>query len=48
VFRAYKYGPNYPGLAGKEMKPGKTVEELQSHQPEEAKGSEKPKATASR
>ena len=48
VFRAYKYGPNYPGLAGKVMKPGKTVEELQSHEPEEAKGSEKPKATASR
>ncbi len=48
LFRAYKYGPNYPGLAGKVMKPGKTVEELQSHEPEEAKGSEKPKATASR
>ena len=29
VFRAYRYGPDYPGLAGKDLKPGKTVEELQ-------------------
>src|SRR5262249_34401141 len=27
VFRAYKYGADYPGLAGKDLKPGKTVEE---------------------
>jgi hypothetical protein len=34
VFRAYRYGPDYPGLAGKELKPGKTVEELQPKEPE--------------
>ena len=28
VFRAYRYGPDYAGLAGKDLKPGKTVEEL--------------------
>jgi hypothetical protein len=29
LFRAYRYGPDYPGLAGKELNPGKTVEELE-------------------
>jgi hypothetical protein len=29
VFRAYKYATDYPGLAGNDLKPGKTVEELQ-------------------
>ena len=29
LFRAYRYGPDYPGLAGKDLKPGKTVEELE-------------------
>jgi hypothetical protein len=48
VFRAYRYGPDYPGLAGKDLKPGKTVEELQPKEPEKAKGSEKAKETASR
>jgi hypothetical protein len=43
VFRAYKYGPDYPGLAGKELKPGKTVEELQPKEPERPKGPEKTK-----
>jgi len=28
TFRAYRYGPDYPGLAGKDMTPGKTIEEL--------------------
>jgi hypothetical protein len=37
VFRAYKYAPDYPGLAGKDLKPGKTVEELQPKEPEKAK-----------
>ena len=37
VFRAYRYGPDYPGLAGKDLKPGKTVEELQPKEPETAK-----------
>jgi hypothetical protein len=30
LFRAYRYGPDYPGLAGKELNPGKTVEELEA------------------
>jgi hypothetical protein len=34
LFRAYRYGTDYPGLAGKELKPGKTVEELQPKPPE--------------
>jgi hypothetical protein len=37
VFRAYKYGPDYPGLVGKDLKPGKTVEELQPKEPEKTK-----------
>jgi hypothetical protein len=28
LFRAYRYGPGHPGLAGKRLAPGKTVEEL--------------------
>jgi hypothetical protein len=27
VFRALRYGPDYPGLAGKTLTPGKTIEE---------------------
>ena len=27
LFRAYRYGPDYPGLAGKELTPEKTLEE---------------------
>ena len=34
LFRAYRYGPTYPGLAGKDLSPGKTIEELESQQPE--------------
>ncbi|MBN1851637.1 MAG: aryl-sulfate sulfotransferase [Pirellulales bacterium] len=30
LFRAYRYAPDYPGLAGKELIPGKTIEELQA------------------
>jgi hypothetical protein len=33
VFRAYRYSPDFPGLAGKELTPGKTVEELQPPEP---------------
>jgi Spy/CpxP family protein refolding chaperone len=29
VFRAYRFGPNHPGLIGKKLTPGKTIEELQ-------------------
>src|SRR5262249_60477083 len=28
LFRAYRYAADYPGLAGKDLKPGKTIEEL--------------------
>jgi hypothetical protein len=34
VFRCYKYTANYPGLAGKDLSPGKTIEELQAKQSE--------------
>ena len=34
LFRAYRYGPEYPGLAGKDLKPGKTIEELEKKEPE--------------
>jgi hypothetical protein len=29
LFRAPRYAPDYAGLAGKDLKPGKSVEELQ-------------------
>jgi Arylsulfotransferase (ASST) len=29
LFRAYRYGADFPGLAGKELKPGKTIEALE-------------------
>ena len=29
VFRAYRYGRDYPGLAGRDLAAGKTIEELQ-------------------
>jgi hypothetical protein len=32
VFRAHRYGPDYAGLAGKNLTPGKTLEELQANQ----------------
>jgi hypothetical protein len=48
LFRAYKYGPDYPGLAGRDLKPGKTVEEMQPKEPEKGQRAEKAKETASR
>lgn len=30
LFRAYRYAADYPGLAGKDLKPGKSLEELQA------------------
>ncbi len=30
LFRAYRYGPGFPGLAGKNLKPGKTIEEIEA------------------
>ena len=43
VFRAYRYGPDYAGLAGRDLKPGKTVEELQPKDAEPSKDSAKVK-----
>jgi Spy/CpxP family protein refolding chaperone len=37
LFRAYRYGPEFPGLKGKDLTPGKTVEELQPKEPEKKK-----------
>jgi hypothetical protein len=34
TFRAYRYGPTYAGLAGKDLTPTKTMEELESQQPQ--------------
>jgi Arylsulfotransferase (ASST) len=34
VFRAYRYPKDYPGLAGKDLTPGKAVEELEAKRPE--------------
>jgi hypothetical protein len=42
VFRAYRYGPDYPGLAKKDLKPGKTIEDLQAPS-KETKESKEPK-----
>jgi hypothetical protein len=36
LFRALRYAPDYPGLAGKELKAGKTIEELQATPPKDA------------
>jgi hypothetical protein len=30
VYRSYRYAADYPGLKGRELKPDKTVEELQA------------------
>jgi hypothetical protein len=33
IFRAHRYAPNYPGLIGRDLTPGKTVEELLGNGP---------------
>jgi hypothetical protein len=33
LFRAYRYAADYSGLAGKDLKPGKTIEEQLSKEP---------------
>jgi hypothetical protein len=38
LFRAYRYGTDYPGLVGKDLTPGKTVEELETKEPKPASG----------
>ncbi len=30
LFRAYRFASNYPGLAGKDLTPGKTIEEMEA------------------
>ena len=34
LFRAYRFTSTFPGLIGKDLTPGKTVEELQAKEPE--------------
>jgi hypothetical protein len=34
LFRAFRYAPSYPGFAGKDLTPGKTIEESQPKEPE--------------
>jgi hypothetical protein len=34
IFRAYRYGGDYPGLADKDLTPGQTIEELEAKPPE--------------
>jgi hypothetical protein len=42
LFRAYKYAADYPGLAGRDLTPTQTVEEIEKPKPEEkAKAEEK-------
>jgi hypothetical protein len=48
VFRAYRYGPEYAGLSGRDLTPGKTVEELDAREAERAKSSEKAKDAATK
>lgn len=33
IFRTYRYGPKFAGLVGKELKPGKTIQELEAPGP---------------
>jgi hypothetical protein len=33
LFRVYRYAPDYPGLKGRALTPGKTIEELQAKEP---------------
>ncbi len=48
VFRAPRYAPDYPGLAGKELSPGKTIEELQQKDPPTRSPEDAPKEPAER
>lgn len=43
LFRAYKYAADFPGFAGHDLKPGKTVEEIEKTKPKpETKDAAKP------
>jgi hypothetical protein len=48
VFRAPRYAPDYPGLGGKELTPGKTIEELQQKDPPTRSPKDAPKEPAKR
>jgi hypothetical protein len=41
LFRAYRYATNFPAFAGKELTPGKTLEELQPKEPEKKETAKK-------
>jgi hypothetical protein len=41
LFRALRYATNFPGFAGRDLKPGKTLEELQSKEPEKKEAEKK-------
>jgi hypothetical protein len=41
LFRAYRYATDFPGFAGKELTPGKTLEELQPKEPEKKEAEKK-------
>jgi hypothetical protein len=34
VFRVYRFGPSHPGLAGKDLTPGKMLEQVETKEPE--------------
>ncbi|HWE37390.1 MAG TPA: aryl-sulfate sulfotransferase [Isosphaeraceae bacterium] len=44
LFRAYRYAPDYPGLAGRDLTPGKTVEEIQKEEQDKKDQEDKKKA----
>lgn len=44
LFRATRYGPDFPGLAGKTLKPGQSIEELEAIK--KAKDAKKSQETA--
>ena len=41
LFRAYRFAANFPGFAGRDMTPGKTLEEMQPKQPEKKEAEKK-------
>jgi hypothetical protein len=41
LFRAYKYAADFPGLAGRDLRPGPTVEEMEKPKPETKDAAEK-------
>jgi hypothetical protein len=41
LFRAYRYATNFPGFAGKDLMPGKTLEEMQPKEPEKKEPAKK-------